>query len=123
MCLFNVYAAAFDTKNARIALKYEHATRVAALCDEMDVLYGMLFGDMSLAWLCGPLHDIGRFEQLRIWGTLRISCRVASASGCDAVREAFVSSDSCFVRFGNRYTSKGWETKGFDRDADFDNFL
>lgn len=56
-------------------------------------------------------------------GALRISCRVASASGCDVVREAFVLSDSCFVRFGNRYTSKGWETKGFDRDADLDNFL
>lgn len=121
--LLNAYAAAFDTKSARIALRYEHAMRVAALCDEMDVLYGMLFGDMSLSWLCGLLHDIGRFEQLRIWGTLGISCRVAFASGCGVVREAFVLSDSCFVRFGNRYTSKGRETKGFDRDADFDNFL
>lgn len=32
-------------------------------------------------------------------------------------------SDSCFVGFESRYTSKGWKTKGFDRDADFDKLL
>lgn len=38
-------------------------------------------------------------------------------------RQAFVLADPYFVRFENRYTSKGWETKGFDRNADFDKLL
>lgn len=77
MRLLDARAAVFDTKDARIALKYEHTMRATTLCDEVDVSYGTLFGGLSLAWLCSLLHDIDRYGQLRIWGVLRISHRVA----------------------------------------------
>lgn len=68
---FDGYVAAFDMADPRIALKYEHTLRVAGLCDEIAAALGMGADDVELAWLCGLLHDIGRFEQLRIWGTFR----------------------------------------------------
>lgn len=51
--------------------KHEHTLKVAALCEGIAVSYGMAPDDVFLAWLCGLLHDIGRFEQLRIWGTFK----------------------------------------------------
>lgn len=53
----------------RIALKVEHTYEVAGLCDEIARGEGLPPADVDLAWLCGLLHDIGRFEQLRQWGT------------------------------------------------------
>lgn len=61
MRLLDARAAVFDTKDARIALKYDHTMRAATLCDEVDVSYGTPFGGMSLAWLCCQLRNIGRF--------------------------------------------------------------
>ncbi len=74
---FDEYARDFDMDDPRVALKYEHTARVAALCEEIAVGLGMGAEDVVLAWLCGLLHDIGRFEQLRIWGTF---CDAASCS-------------------------------------------
>ena len=68
---FGEYAGAFDMDDPRVALKYEHTARVAALCAEIAVSLGMAAEGVNLAWLCGLLHDIGRFEQLRIWQTFR----------------------------------------------------
>lgn len=68
---FGNYAAGFDMDDPRVALKYEHTLRVAALCEEIARGLDMGRDDVDLAWLCGLLHDIGRFEQLRIWGTFR----------------------------------------------------
>ena len=67
--LFNKYVDYFDFSDSRIFLKYDHMMRVAELCDEIAQDKGMSSIDAHLAWLCGLLHDIGRFEQLRIWGT------------------------------------------------------
>lgn len=55
----------------RVALKYEHTARVAALCVEIAAGLDMGAKDVDLACPCGLLHDIGHFEQLRIWGTFR----------------------------------------------------
>lgn len=66
---FNSYVARFDVSDERIALKVEHTYEVAELCDEIAQGEGLPPADVDLAWLCGLLHDIGRFEQLRQWGT------------------------------------------------------
>lgn len=69
LSLFDKYVDYFDLSDVRIFLKYDHTMRVAELCDEIAQDKGMSSKDADLAWLCGLLHDIGRFEQLRIWGT------------------------------------------------------
>ena len=73
---FGSYVDAFGGNDSRIALKREHTMRVAELCDGIAASFGMLSGDVDLAWLCGLLHDIGRFEQPRVSGTFKdaVSC-------------------------------------------------
>ena len=66
---FKSYVARYDASDERIALKVEHTYEVAELCDEIARGEGLPSADVDLAWLCGLLHDIGRFEQLRRWGT------------------------------------------------------
>lgn len=66
---FDAYVAPYDAANPRIALKVDHTLRVAELCDRIAANLGMDGSDRDLAWLCGLLHDIGRFEQVRRWDT------------------------------------------------------
>lgn len=66
---FNSYVARYDASDERIVLKVEHTYEVAELCDEIARGEGLPPADVDLAWLCGLLHDIGRFEQLCRWGT------------------------------------------------------
>lgn len=66
---FNDYVAAYDAKNPRIALKVAHTLRVASLCDRIALAQPALAAHRDLAWLCGLLHDIGRFEQVRRFDT------------------------------------------------------
>ena len=64
---FDQYVAAYDAQDPKIRLKIDHTTRVASLCEEIAASAGV--EDPALAWLCGMLHDIGRFEQVRRYGT------------------------------------------------------
>ena len=66
---FLAYVDAYDASNKRIALKIAHTYRVANLCEQIARGEGMDEEDVELAWLCGLLHDLGRFEQLRLWDT------------------------------------------------------
>lgn len=66
---FDAYVAAYDATNQRIKLKIDHTYRVAELCDRIARSLGLSSDDVDLAWLCGLLHDIGRFEQVRRWDT------------------------------------------------------
>ncbi|HJG36643.1 HD domain-containing protein [Enorma phocaeensis] len=66
---FDAYVAPYDTANPRIALKVEHTLRVAELSERIAREAGFTPAGIDLAWLCGLLHDIGRFEQLRRWDT------------------------------------------------------
>ncbi|MEE1373223.1 MAG: HD domain-containing protein [Parolsenella sp.] len=73
---FLAYVAPYDPANPRIALKIAHALRVADLCDRIAHEQSWPAADIDLAWLCGLLHDMGRFEQVRRWDTFRdaVSC-------------------------------------------------
>lgn len=66
---FLTYVEAYDASNERIALKIAHTYRVAGLCEQIARGEGAASDDIELAWLCGLLHDLGRFEQLRLWDT------------------------------------------------------
>ena len=64
---FDRYAAAYNASDPKIRLKIAHTYRVAALCERIAAEIGA--DDPDLAWLCGMLHDIGRFEQVARYGT------------------------------------------------------
>ena len=68
---FKRYTDAYDAANPRIALKIEHTYHVAEACDVIAREQGWSSEDIGLAWLCGMLHDTGRFEQLRRWDTFK----------------------------------------------------
>ena len=53
---FQNYTAAYNPDDPKIKLKIDHTYRVAK-------------ADPKLSWLCGMLHDIGRFEQVRRYNT------------------------------------------------------
>lgn len=77
---FNSYVAAYDATNPRIALKVEHTLRVAELCERIAREAGFTPAGIDLAWLCGLLHDIGRFEQLRRWDTFSDAASTSHAA-------------------------------------------
>ena len=66
---FAEYAARYNAADPKIKLKIDHTYRVAALCDRIAASLSLSRADIDLAWLCGLLHDVGRFEQLRQYGT------------------------------------------------------
>ena len=67
---FKEYTSHYDQQNPRISLKIRHTYRVADLTDRITGSLGLTAPDRDLAWLIGILHDIGRFEQERIYHTL-----------------------------------------------------
>lgn len=66
---FAKYTSNYDMNDEKIRLKVEHTYRVAGLCDRIARALKLSDYDIDLAWLIGMLHDIGRFEQLRNYGT------------------------------------------------------
>ena len=77
---FDSYVAGYDVANPRIALKVEHTLRVAELCERIARETGFTPAGIDLAWLCGLLHDIGRFEQLRRWDTFSDAASTSHAA-------------------------------------------
>ena len=68
---FFSYVASYDRSDPKIELKIEHSLRVAALSEAIAASLDMEGEGKNRAWLLGMLHDIGRFEQLRRYGTFR----------------------------------------------------
>lgn len=66
---FAEYVSHYNEKDEKVKLKIEHTYRVAALCEKIAQSEKLSEEDGLLAWLCGMLHDIGRFEQLKNYGT------------------------------------------------------
>lgn len=66
---FVEYVNQYDSSDEKIRLKIDHTYRVAALCQRIAQSLHLSSGDVDLAWLLGMLHDIGRFEQLKNYGT------------------------------------------------------
>ena len=67
--VFLHYAEQYDMQNILIRHKVGHTLRVAELSGRYAKELGMSAADEDFAWLLGLLHDIGRFEQARRYGT------------------------------------------------------
>lgn len=82
---FAEYVSAYDPSDPKIKLKIDHTTRVANLCERIAIEAEV---DKDLAWLCGMLHDIGRFEQVRRYNTFSDAISVDHAMlGADLLFE------------------------------------
>lgn len=66
---FQEYVAYYNAEDEKVRLKIEHTYRVADLCEVIALSLKLPKEEVDLAWLIGLLHDIGRFEQLRSYGT------------------------------------------------------
>ena len=102
---FRFYTAGYDPENTMIRLKIEHTFRVADLCGRIAGSLGMAGGPLDLAWFQGLLHDIGRFEQVRRYGTFFDAKSVDHAEfGADLLfREGLIE------RFPAEGLPEGWQ--------------
>ena len=67
---FKTYTDSYDSRDTKVALKIEHTYRVADIAEEIArSIPEMHENEVDLCWLLGLLHDIGRFEQLKRYGT------------------------------------------------------
>lgn len=72
----------------KIRIKIDHTLRVRDLCADVAKSIGLGGDDVELASICGLLHDIGRFEQWRIYGTYNDSRSVDHGDlGAEFLRE------------------------------------
>lgn len=67
--VFKEYVKAYDPEDGKIALKIGHILRVTEKSREIAENLNLEAEDINLAELIGLLHDIGRFEQVRIYNT------------------------------------------------------
>lgn len=68
---FDKYTSKFDINNSMNLLKYNHSYRVSNLSKMLAESLGLNSDDVKLASLIGLLHDIGRFEQIKKFNTLK----------------------------------------------------
>ncbi|NLC87551.1 MAG: HD domain-containing protein [Clostridiaceae bacterium] len=68
---FHEYVSNYDINNSKIKLKYEHTLRVVENCKVLANELKLNEEDTKLACLIGYLHDIGRFEQAKVYGTFK----------------------------------------------------
>lgn len=66
---FKEYVKNYDPEDKQVKLKIEHIERVSQLAKNMAKELKLSEEDIALAELIGLLHDIGRFEQIRIYHT------------------------------------------------------
>lgn len=66
---FEKYTKKYDISDEKVKLKIDHTYRVCALCEQIAAQSGFDENEINLSWLTGLLHDVGRFEQLRRYGT------------------------------------------------------
>ena len=66
---FNTYVSKYNPEDEKIKLKIEHIQRVAKNANDIAENLKLSKEDIDLAWLIGLLHDIGRFEQVRLYHT------------------------------------------------------
>lgn len=69
MDAFNDYVSSYDFNDENILLKYNHSVRVMELMRKYAILLNFNEDDVKLAEIIGLLHDIGRFEQLKVYHT------------------------------------------------------
>lgn len=71
--VFKEYIQDYDLKNGLVKLKVAHMYRVTEISKKIAEELRLDKEDIQLAELIGLLHDIGRFEQIRIYETFEDS--------------------------------------------------
>lgn len=66
---FQEYIENYNSKDEMIKLRISHTYRVAEIAKRIAQNLGMSEEDIEIAELIGLLHDIGRFEQIRLYHT------------------------------------------------------
>lgn len=66
---FKEYVKNYNPEDKQVKLKIHHIERVANLARKMAEKLNLSEEDIQLAELIGLLHDIGRFEQIRLYHT------------------------------------------------------
>ena len=66
---FREYTTQYNASDEKVKLKIDHTYRVCGLCQQIATQSEFDENDIELAWLTGLLHDVGRFEQLKRYGT------------------------------------------------------
>ena len=67
--IFDKYISNYDKNEKQIRYKYHHSYRVEELMKELAIKLGLSKDEIKLAELIGLLHDIGRFEQIKKYGS------------------------------------------------------
>lgn len=100
---FDAYVSSYDPENTMIRLKIVHTYHVAEIAGRIARTLGQ--GELEdFAWFLGLLHDIGRFEQVRQYGTF---------SDAQSVDHAEFGADILFCenlidRFPTETLPEGW---------------
>lgn len=63
------YVSNFDTSNFHIKRKIDHSLRVMQISKQIAESLNLSQEEINISTLIGLLHDIGRFEQMRIYNT------------------------------------------------------
>ena len=66
---FQSYVSHYDPSDPKIRLKIDHTYRVADLCERIAGSLSLSEEMTEISWICGMLHDIGRFEQVQWFHT------------------------------------------------------
>ncbi len=66
---YKEYISNYNPEDPKIALKIAHVFRTAEKAKKIAINLNLSEEDVKLAELIGMLHDIGRFEQLRVYNT------------------------------------------------------
>lgn len=86
--IFLDYVSAYDKENGMIHLKIVHTMEVARVMDLLTEKMGLGEEMCQLAQICAVFHDIGRFEQVRIYHTFLDHLSEDHADlGCKVLRE------------------------------------
>lgn len=99
---FAEYVRNYDPSDEKIKLKIDHTYRVAGLCQSIAKSLNLSEADVDISWLLGMLHDIGRFEQIRRFGTF---------SDADSVDHAEFGADLLFKEGLIRKFAEGYYEK------------
>ena len=66
---FEKYVQKYNPEDKKIKLKIEHIKRVSEMSKKIAKTLNLKSEEIQLAQLIGLLHDIGRFEQIRLYHT------------------------------------------------------
>ena len=66
---FNKYVSNSNPNNGRIKLKIEHIKRVSKKCEDIANNLKLSENEVNLSKVIGLFHDIGRFEQAKLYNT------------------------------------------------------